>query len=107
MARQRRRDGSVVVAEIVDNPIVFAGVAARMSVVRDLTERQHVEVQLRHAQKMEAMGVFAGGIAHDFNNLLTVIAGCANGARGRRAEWYGGKRGSRVTSSMLSCVART
>jgi PAS domain S-box-containing protein len=75
-ARQYRRDGSAVVAEIVDNPIVFAGVAARMAVVRDLSERELAEVQLRHAQKMEAMGVFAGGIAHDFNNLLTVIMSC-------------------------------
>ena len=76
MGKQHRRDGSAVVAEIVDNPIVFAGVAARMAVVRDLSERELAEVQLRHAQKMEAMGVFAGGIAHDFNNLLAVIMSC-------------------------------
>ena len=79
--RQLRRDGEVIVAEIVDNPITLGAVTARMAVVRDLTEREIVERQLRHAQKMEAMAVFAGGVAHDFNNLLAVITACAEGLR--------------------------
>jgi signal transduction histidine kinase/CheY-like chemotaxis protein len=52
-------------------------------------EKLELAEQLRHSQKMEAIGTLAGGMAHDFNNILTVISGYGELLKNRLEE--GGK----------------
>lgn len=66
---------------------------ANAALQREIDERtstekalQASEARVRHAQRLESIGVLAGGIAHDFNNLLTSIMANAVMARGADAN---------------------
>ncbi len=77
-----KRDGNLIPVEIHSRAIYYRGRNVILNVARDITaridaekEKEHLQSQLIHSQKLEAVGTLAGGIAHDFNNILMGIQG--------------------------------
>jgi PAS domain S-box-containing protein len=96
-------------------PILDAGgsVTSLASIERDITERKLMEVRLRQADKMQALGTLAGGVAHDFNNLLMAVLGSLDLASRRLPDdprlsrllqnaIYAAERGASLTQRLLS-----
>jgi PAS domain S-box-containing protein len=112
--RLRHKDGSYrwfdgTSQNLLHDPAVRAVINNQ----RDVTLRRRLEEQLRHSQKMEAIGLLAGGVAHDFNNLLGIIVGFAGlAARNLPSDHpvrqhlheveQAGRRGGELTRKLLA-----
>ncbi|WP_448384115.1 PAS domain S-box protein [Desulfosoma sp.] len=75
LTRHRTASMAKPSVEVNMGPVTLDGKTYVLCFVHDVTQREQLEEQLRHAQKMQAIGQLAGGVAHEFNNILQVMNG--------------------------------
>ncbi len=75
--RNRRKDGTVFVADSTITPVFSTENILRgyLCIAMDVTLELQLQERQATRQKLETIGTLAGGVAHDFNNVMTAILG--------------------------------
>ncbi|MDX6442595.1 MAG: two-component system, cell cycle sensor histidine kinase and response regulator CckA [Gaiellaceae bacterium] len=104
-----RADGSEFPVELAISKVESSGRTFFTGYLRDISEQRNLELLLRQAQKMQAVGQLAGGVAHDLNNLLGLIQLTTdrirtNGVSGEQLDTVtqAVERGSALTRQLLA-----
>jgi PAS domain S-box-containing protein len=71
--KHRTRDGRTLDVEAGAQAFEFRGRRVVLLVAQDVTERERLELELRHAQKLESVGQLAAGIAHEINTPIQYV----------------------------------
>ena len=71
--QHKKKNGRVIDVEISSHGVTFARRPAMLMAALDISDRKQMEVELRHAQKLEAVGALAAGIAHEINTPIQFV----------------------------------
>lgn len=71
-----RHDGKVLSCHTVKSPIFNSEgkVIKTVGVIRDISERKRLELELRQSQRLESVGRMASGIAHEINTPIQFVS---------------------------------
>jgi len=67
------KDGRIIYVEVHFHSLDYNGRKFRVAIAQDMSERNRLEIDLRHAQKLEAVGRLAAGIAHEINTPIQFV----------------------------------
>ncbi|NVJ91869.1 MAG: PAS domain S-box protein [Methylocystaceae bacterium] len=76
----RRLDDEVIEVDITSRPVSYAGLATRLLILRDVTERNRVNEQLAQTSKLATLGEMAAGITHELSQPLNIMRFAAEGS---------------------------
>ncbi|MEN8142904.1 MAG: PAS domain S-box protein, partial [Thermodesulfobacteriota bacterium] len=86
VASHKKKDGSIFPIEVSARLVEIDDKSFVLAIGRDITEQRILEEQIRHSQKMKALGTLTGGIAHEFNNIMTGVMGFGEMLQQKLAE---------------------